>query len=134
MSEKAKRQTFQIPQAKYGFRNEYGTYVFSISESKDPLTYNILAKVIEKAKKNYDTFLPIYEKTLNDNNFISIQVRGVERFIRLNQENRGDIYNLEIEFTRKKNNGKKYLNIWCNKMELVKPALEAQDRGDSVLF
>ena len=103
-------------QAKLTSISQYGDRIFSVKpESKN---FDKLVKIAAIAKSNFTTYKPIYVKTINDVDYITLICKGGQ--YKLDKRDRGSTFELEVKFTTKTHDEKKYLNVWINNFKKIK--------------
>ena len=126
---------FELKNVRFCFEGRYYVHCFSVSESHPE--FEKVNRIAEDMKK-YSTFKPIYLKEVNGKKFISIQLRGVTKWVALGDDEKGNTYNLKISgFEKEGSNGKLYLNLYCDGITLntAKPKeAKTSDLGVSVKF
>ena len=106
----------EINNARFCFTGKYYVHVFSIGE-KHP-QFEEVSKIAETLKSKYQTFKPIYTKEVNGKKFISVQVRGINKFFSLEDADKGNTYDLKVDAYEKDSNDKTYLNLYCSGIAL----------------
>jgi len=103
----------QINDVRFCFEGKYYCHVFSVGESHPQ--FDEVSKIAKKLDGKFDTFKPIYMKEINGKKFVSIQLRGITKYMVLNEDQKGNTYDLKIEaFEKTGGNGKLYCNLYCS--------------------
>lgn len=114
---KKSKTVYEFDNLKFNFAGKYDSYLFTCSEKLSPVSFKELSEISQKLADRFDTNPPITITEMHDRKFISLWVKGCDRFKRLTSKNKGAMFSMSLALkTRNGGDGEVYVNAFCKKL------------------